>query len=107
MEKLSSETMRQHGVALRRDVGVDAFHVVDLVAEIGVEDRGAVDHGAGRQRVSAMRRMRMPRPPSQENFRSSTRRSPDGSSTASLTSKFSAAAKAELARRLAADQEAR
>ncbi len=41
---------RQHGVALRRDMGVDAFHVVDLLAEIGVEDRGAIDHRAGRNR---------------------------------------------------------
>ena len=36
-----------------------------------------------------MRRIRMPTPPSQENFRSSSNRSPDGSSTASLISKFS------------------
>ena len=36
-----------------------------------------------------MRRIRMPMPPSRENFRSSSNRSPDGSSTASLTSKFS------------------
>ena len=36
-----------------------------------------------------MRRIRMPIPPSQENLRSSSNRSPDGSSTASLTSKLS------------------
>src|SRR3954447_7299828 len=36
----------QHGVAFGRDMGVDAFHVVDLVAEIGFEDRWAVDGGA-------------------------------------------------------------
>src|SRR4051812_27185665 len=36
----------QHGVTLGRDVGVDAFHVVDLVAEVGFEDRRAVDGGA-------------------------------------------------------------
>src|SRR6478752_3271707 len=31
---------RQHGLTLGRDVGVDAFHVVDLVAEIGGEQHG-------------------------------------------------------------------
>src|SRR6266404_3169087 len=41
----------QHGVALRRDVGVDAFHVVDLVTQIRLEDRGAVDHRARRERL--------------------------------------------------------
>src|ERR1700676_1222433 len=40
----------QHRVALGRDVGVDALHVVDLVAHIGLEDRGAVDHRAGPKR---------------------------------------------------------
>ena len=40
----------QHGVALRRHVGVDAFHVVDLLAQISLEDRGPVDHGARRHR---------------------------------------------------------
>src|ERR1700732_3066994 len=33
---------RQHGVALGREVDVDAFHVVDLVPGIGLEDRGAI-----------------------------------------------------------------
>src|SRR5438105_3500456 len=36
---------RQHGVALRREVGVDALHIVDLLAEISIEDRVAVDDG--------------------------------------------------------------
>src|SRR5829696_2171082 len=43
----------------------------------------------GAMEASGMRRIRMPTPPSQENFRSSNNRAPDGSSTASLTSKFS------------------
>src|SRR5712664_1031682 len=41
----------QQGVALRRDMGVDAFHVVDLVAQICLEDRGAIDHRAGGERL--------------------------------------------------------
>src|SRR2546430_12362528 len=39
-------SQRQHGVALRREVGVDALHIVDLLAEISIEDRVAVDDGA-------------------------------------------------------------
>src|SRR3954463_10824640 len=42
---------RQHRLAVGRDVGVDAFRVVDLVAEIGVEQHGAVDQRAGRDRL--------------------------------------------------------
>src|SRR5580704_15558097 len=41
----------QHGLTLRREMGVDAFHVVDLVGEIGLEDRGAVNDGARRHRT--------------------------------------------------------
>src|SRR4051794_11662969 len=40
----------QHGLALRGDKGVDAFHVVDFLAEIDLENDGAVDQRARRQR---------------------------------------------------------
>src|SRR3984957_10399852 len=40
----------QEGGALGGDMGVDALHVVDLVAQIGIEDRGSVDQRARRDR---------------------------------------------------------
>ena len=39
----------EHGVAFSRHMGVDAFHVVDLLPEISLEDRRAVNHCAGRE----------------------------------------------------------
>ena len=80
----------QHGVAIRRDMGVDALHVVDFVAEIGIEDRRArrpPRRARARQARCAGCGCRRRR--ASENFRSSTSRSPERSSTASLTSKLS------------------
>ncbi len=77
------------GGAVRRLKGVEAFHIVDLVAEIGRQQDFAVDDGAGLDLGAPMRRMRMPMPSAMLKRRSSSSRSPFGRKAPSVGSKSS------------------
>src|ERR1700722_15437524 len=89
IEKLSSETM----VTTVSPCGVTWASIPSMLSISSPRSAskmlGPSTTAPGASEASAMRRMRMPTPLNSENFRSSSSSSPEGSNTASLTSKLS------------------
>ena len=85
IEKLSSE-MSVSTVSPSALVHAHALHVVDLIAEIGLEQGRSIDQRARLDVAERDPPDANGKPPVQLNLRSSSRRSPPGSSAASLGS---------------------